>query len=796
MPYIYNMPLARDDYDRRASGMTQQRADTELLKLLNGDQQMFGSVGKVGMTDGRSRAHMDDADSDVGVDEYSYAGEGPWLISDPDLSHTFRPVNYDLSTPTADPPFLHDMINLDHFAILQDEEHTTRRRYSRMSFNGHVYPPVPPDPRTLPRPVDDWGFEEPRHSRIPSFDHDLGVQNVNNGGFRQQSGPHASYPPTDLYAYDHQQYLPPLPQQAAWTPPHEQTWGHMMDFRAPVLHPRLVHLPERPITPHDTYRYPASHSDHIYVTPQPAVTDETMHAAFAVWYANQVIGLLVVPGQYRPGVGGASEDVWGVGGREKDGWLRVGRSPPDYSKPWGRMGMTHTPVLAPRKVFSRRPELESRDPWNVSWVHANKPTVSFVNFILDMIQRMNISTSSIVAAVWFLTGLGLHDGDGPKGSALRALLREHRSDGIEAVERRVAILGLMLAGKWLDDNSFLTKSWSEVTTVPVKELDKMERFALSDLHYSLHVPVSSWVDHVNKIYASLISKALPDEVDVVVIPVIDEMVTEARECELNNPRSDSHSLPMFERRSSAEELPAAADQAISRDWGSFARPYAQIGQVESQLWDSTLDDDVQMARAERSVDALVNDDDVTEAEDDEEEFLDYDGAKRWLPTESEFKRSASGSSDTSFVSTEYHRRLVTQAGHISTQGNSPAQAPCADWTRQIPTRDSAPWDAADGLSHLPDYSKYNYGSVTNTRAKTTSLDHSTDRHGGAHIEPGITVMSPPESAVQTRSRIRSSVAQRCTPDFDPGLMYRSFVGKGYGISASASKRWGTSAAQW
>jgi hypothetical protein len=82
-----------------------------------------------------------------------------------------------------------------------------------------------------------------------------------------------------------------------------------------------------------------------------------------------------------------------------------------------------------------------------------------VAFVYDMMQRMSIPPTTVVAAVWFLKGLGLHEGDGESGFALRQFLGEQRWGDLEAVEKRVATLGLLLSGKWLDDNAYLTKSW-------------------------------------------------------------------------------------------------------------------------------------------------------------------------------------------------------------------------------------------------------------------------------------------------------------------------------------------------
>ncbi|OCF42796.1 hypothetical protein I317_03398 [Kwoniella heveanensis CBS 569] len=746
MPYIHDMPSGQEYLNRTAAYESDQDyADIELIKLLNGGLNRPAEYA----------SHV----------EPSY-GYGHRVVEDED----------------------------------SDDDFTMKRRYPSMSSNGHVYPPVPPDPSTIARPLDDWVNEDIALRRNAHQVHDETMYAAESASV---------YPQTDMFALESAPYVNQQSHPSVWTPPHSQTWSNVVpaQFQAPVLHPRYVHLPERPITPHDTYRYPNSHVDQIYVAPAvPEVNTETINAAFAVWYANQVIGLLVTPGQFRPGVGGASDELWGPAGREKEGWLRVGRSPPDFSKPWGRMGMTQTPVIAPRKVQRRRPDLEPRDPWNVAWAHSLKPTSTFVNFILDMIQRMTISPTALVTAVWFLTGLGLHEGDGLKGSQLRAFLREFRSYEAESIERRVATLGLLLAGKWLDDNSFLTKSWCEVTTIPVVQLDKMERCALADLHYSLHVPVSSWVDHVNNLYASLIYKALHDDVDLVITPIIDEMVTEAREVELNDPQQGS-SAPSYERRPSAELIhPAAADQAISRDWGSFARYYAH-GQNSSPQWDGQgVEVDVEMERAERSVDALVNDEyrmdgEIEEEEDDdEEEFLDYDGAKRWLPSTSELKRSTSLSSDRSFDSTDSHQRATTfssqlQAYHVPLDilETPVRQRTHSDWSYHSAKSNasSSDWENSDFLYPVEtdkcqkcDHQQQRSSTTTSGKRHPFAIRHA--NRDQRFVEPGI-AMIPSPSARQAKysSMSRLNGSQRSSASSGSSI--------GYG---SASKRWGTSAVQW
>lgn len=169
----------------------------------------------------------------------------------------------------------------------------------------------------------------------------------------------------------------------------------------------------------------------------------------------------------------------------------------------------------------------------------------------------------------------------------------------------------------------------------------MERAALQELHFSLHIPIPSWADHVNKSYASLYTRVELNDFDLIVLQHLDGLVTDARSVELHDPASLA-ATPDYDRCYSAQELPAAADQTISRDWGSFARNYS----INDKDYHSTYRVistprshavDVDMAMAERTVSALVDDD------TDEEEFLDYDGAQRWLPSLSDQRRLATQS---------------------------------------------------------------------------------------------------------------------------------------------------------
>ena len=562
--------------------------------------------------------------------------------------------------------------------------------------------------------------------------------------------PATSYP-QDGYAYDQYGHLPMAFPVAA---PYQGPGG----WRAPVLEPRHILLSNHP-SPHDTYRYPVSYASPVV---EPPTKDQILQA-LAEWYVDQVIVMLVKPGSFRAGVGGSAEDVWGLGGREQAAWERVGRSAPDYSKPWGRMGMTATPIQPVRRPRPRAPEAEPHDPWNVLWCNTPTRSPSLVHFVKDVLARMSVEHTSVVAAVWFLGGLGLHEGDGAKGSELRGILRSLASTEVEAVEKRVAMLGLLLAGKWLDDNSFLSKSWTEVTAIPVVQIHQMEIAALQDLHWALYVPLPSWVDHVNKLFSAFVYTG--DSREGIVYTALDDMVSQARQAELADPKASTLTLIDGSRRSS---LDVAGDHLLSRDWGEFARSYTYEAQ--------DVDADREL---NRNVSALVDDEAM---EDDEDEWgLDYDGAARWLPPMSELRRSLSGSrspdgqayyaqqSVNAYGDDGFHRSSSFGYG-LATPGYQTAKV-----------QNSSPM-----YYHQKPSQTYNTVSAAQRAYPTPPENPSYKAHrqmSSMELEPGVTVVRPPqEYAEYSNRRETRQEHQGLTPheqqirEFDLNLDFPSAYG--------------------
>jgi hypothetical protein len=267
-------------------------------------------------------------------------------------------------------------------------------------------------------------------------------------------------------------------QEGAWHNPQPSTHGpepclagllgldgssypyHRQDCDAPMLQHRIVDPTGWSSTP--KHRYEETTWDEMFGVTTDGEKDKKpsamLNLCMAKWYVEQVLELLRKPGQYRAGTGGTSSIEWSAWGREKEEWKRVGRPACTAESGWGRMGLTQTPPMsAPRVVPRQRfPHREPLNPYGLCL--GRVPSLTLVSFALEIISRLIVSPTAVVAALWYLKGLGLHPGD-PKGQELREFLCTYSGVTPEAVEQRVLMLGLIMAGKWLDDNSFLTKSW-------------------------------------------------------------------------------------------------------------------------------------------------------------------------------------------------------------------------------------------------------------------------------------------------------------------------------------------------
>lgn len=105
-----------------------------------------------------------------------------------------------------------------------------------------------------------------------------------------------------------------------------------------------------------------------------------------------------------------------------------------------------------------------------------RPTPRFEKFVAQILSSTRLPSSTILLGLVYLRERIPNQG--------LAVSPNFTTD--ELLDRMLTV-SLLLASKFLDDNTFQNKSWSEVTAIPVLELNKLERAWLNDIGWDLHI---------------------------------------------------------------------------------------------------------------------------------------------------------------------------------------------------------------------------------------------------------------------------------------------------------------------
>ncbi|KAI8351801.1 cyclin-domain-containing protein [Choanephora cucurbitarum] len=112
-----------------------------------------------------------------------------------------------------------------------------------------------------------------------------------------------------------------------------------------------------------------------------------------------------------------------------------------------------------------------------------KRHLTFKLYVQKLLKATQISCTCMILALYYIQKLR---------SAYPLI---HASIGSEV---RLFTTALVLANKYLDDNTFTNKTWSEVSSIPVNELNIMEMEFLSALNYTIHLPQDDFYAWVNQ----------------------------------------------------------------------------------------------------------------------------------------------------------------------------------------------------------------------------------------------------------------------------------------------------------
>jgi hypothetical protein len=102
----------------------------------------------------------------------------------------------------------------------------------------------------------------------------------------------------------------------------------------------------------------------------------------------------------------------------------------------------------------------------------------FRQFCRNLLSTMQVSSSVVILSLKYV-----------------ALLRQrHTQTGEAGSEYRLLVVSLMLASKFLDDSTYASRTWAQVSRIPMTELNRCEMEFLDAIGYSLHVPELQYLE--------------------------------------------------------------------------------------------------------------------------------------------------------------------------------------------------------------------------------------------------------------------------------------------------------------
>ncbi|ORY07611.1 hypothetical protein K493DRAFT_197494, partial [Basidiobolus meristosporus CBS 931.73] len=114
------------------------------------------------------------------------------------------------------------------------------------------------------------------------------------------------------------------------------------------------------------------------------------------------------------------------------------------------------------------------------------PSITFRDFCKAVFIRSEVSPSVIFLGLKYVQRLTKYCPD---------------VRGEEGSECRLFVISLIISHKMLEDSTYTNQTWSELTRIPVSELNQMEAEFLHSIKYRLHIPeeeYSQWLLYIEQ----------------------------------------------------------------------------------------------------------------------------------------------------------------------------------------------------------------------------------------------------------------------------------------------------------
>ncbi|KIJ58778.1 hypothetical protein HYDPIDRAFT_102039 [Hydnomerulius pinastri MD-312] len=119
------------------------------------------------------------------------------------------------------------------------------------------------------------------------------------------------------------------------------------------------------------------------------------------------------------------------------------------------------------------------------------PSATFVQFMQKLLETTQVSQSVIVLSLHYIW---------------RLKERNRFTAGLPGSEFRIAVAAMMMANKFLDDNTYTNKTWSEVSGIELSEINRMEREFLMGVDFSLYVSGKKYESWLNLLKGLVLAK--------------------------------------------------------------------------------------------------------------------------------------------------------------------------------------------------------------------------------------------------------------------------------------------------
>ncbi|KIX03144.1 uncharacterized protein Z518_06695 [Rhinocladiella mackenziei CBS 650.93] len=118
------------------------------------------------------------------------------------------------------------------------------------------------------------------------------------------------------------------------------------------------------------------------------------------------------------------------------------------------------------------------------------PTSQFRKYVSQILSSTRLPSSTIMLGLFYLA------------SRMKQIIERGQSTSSSGTVYRMLTTCLLLGSKFLDDNTFQNRSWAEVSSIPVHELNMMELQWLTDFNWEIHGMMYQedegffmWVEH-------------------------------------------------------------------------------------------------------------------------------------------------------------------------------------------------------------------------------------------------------------------------------------------------------------